>query len=117
MKNNISNEMLGIIFKRLRAQEGINAGSTTKLLEPELIYKILINARYKQEKQIAMSDLEIRLRNESGDLIKMYIAEKWTQLKGEEPERIPFPEIANKSLRDVEKLVERQRLYTCRVIA
>lgn len=117
MKNNISNEMLGIIFKRLRAQEGIMMGSTTKMLEPELVYKILINARYKQEKQIAMSDLEIRVRNEAGVLIKMYVAEKWAQIKSGEPEKIPFPEIADKSLKDVERLAEKQRLYVCRVTA
>lgn len=104
MKNLISNEMLAVMFNRLRGQENIPLGKLSSMLKAEDIFQILVNARYKQEHQIALSDLESKIKKESGSLISMYVNEKWNLIKKDISfSKIPFPKMSTMSLKDMEK--------------
>lgn len=118
MENLVSNEMLGVIFNRLRNQENIPIGKVSSLLKSESIFKVLVNAKYKQEKQIALSDLELKIKQESGDLIFMYVSEKWNSIKNNLfVSKIPFPEMSTKALSDVEKRTIKKSYSTNKFIA
>lgn len=102
MNANLPNStILTIMFKRLRKEEGIDGGKLFSMVDPTLAYAILLNARCKQEKQQALTNLEEELRREAGNYIRMYVAEKWEKVKMEQGAALPFPELATKTISDV----------------
>ena len=113
MENLISNDVLSVIFNRLRAKDNIKMGKISSLLKPDAIFKILINARYKQERQIELSDIEKNVKFESGEMICMYVAEKWNLIKANfSSSKLPYPEIANQSKKEIEKQLEKKKNYS-----
>jgi hypothetical protein len=96
-----NNILLSVMFKRLRKEEGLESSKLMSTLEPNIIYSILLNARYKQDKSEALTALEETLRKEAGNYIAMYINEKWQQIKSGKNEELPFPEFATKTIADV----------------
>lgn len=96
-----NNLLLSVMFKRLRKEEGLDSSKLMSTLEPTIIYSILLNARCKQEKSVALTNLEESLRKEAGNYIATYINEKWEQLKMTQGNQLPFPEFETKTVTDV----------------
>ena len=112
MENFISNQTVSVMFNKLRASEKIKMGQFSSCLKPIDIFKILINARYKQENKIENSDLEKKIKAENGNMIVMYVSEKWTLIKNQyKINSIPFPEFAHISLKDIEKFLIKNKNY------
>ena len=100
----INNEILGFVFNRLRIQEGKRVGRITAMMDNVLVFKILINARYKQERKTMLSDLERTIREESGINICAYVSQKYDQAKQlGEITSMPYQELENKTIGDIER--------------
>lgn len=100
-----SKEMLGFVFNRLRTQEGIEKGQITMMMNDELIFKVLVNAKYKQEKGQTLTTLENSVRKESGSFIQMYVSQKWEEAKKEQHyNELPFEEISSLTTSDIARL-------------
>ena len=59
-----NNYILGIVFKRLRMEEGVQGGRLFPHINPSIIYAILLNAKYKQEVDGSLTNLEEELSKE-----------------------------------------------------
>ena len=97
-----SREVLKFVFCRLRNQEGIEKGKITSSMNDELIFKVLVNTNYKQEKVIPLTELEAGVKKESGNFIQMYVGQKWEDAKKEcSYTEIPFYDISHLTIRDI----------------
>ena len=106
-----SKELLGFVFRRLRNQEGIEKGKITSSMDDELIFKILINAKFKQEKGITLTELENAVKKESGNFIVAYVSQKWDSVRGEiNLNSLPYADISNLTTRDIFNKTLRNRI-------
>ena len=104
----LNKQLLGFVFNRLRLQEGKKLGKVTAMMDDILIFKILINAKFKQEHEIVLSELEKVVREECGKNICMYVSQKYEQEKNESKIKdIPFNELSNKTIGDIERLYKK----------
>ena len=105
MHININESMLDYVFNRLRMQEGKTLGKTTSKLDSLTIFKVLVNARYKQESGIQLTDLEKTIKEESGFYINTYVTQKYEEAKsGGGITSIVYPAFSNATLNDIYKL-------------
>ncbi len=103
-KIKVDQTILGFVFKRLRMQEGIEEGKTSSSMSSETIFKILINAKFKQEKGITLTELEKTVSKESGSYIRAYVAQKWDEAKSENVfTEIPYERLSKTSISDLVK--------------
>ena len=94
-------DLLSFVFGRLRNQEGIERGKLTSCMDDETIFKILINARYKQERGITLTELEDSVKRESGNFIFAYVSQKWESAKSEEVfSSLPYAELSHLTTKD-----------------
>ena len=107
----IDEQVLGLVFNRLRKQEKIGEGKTTSAMSNSLIFKILFNARYKLENEITLTDLEQTVRKEVGNNIKTFVAQKYEKVKVERRfNTVPYKELEHKTVKDFER-VSRRRMF------
>ncbi len=91
--NNLNSwKTVEIIFDTLRATEGIEKGKLSTILGIEVVCWVLTNRRYKEEKGITPTDFEEAIANESGSLVRMYMAERYQQPKFQALQSVPFPQ-------------------------
>ena len=100
----IINTRLDMIFKALRKKEGIEKGELCRNIAPIDEYNILMNRRYKMENGIDINELETEIALEEGNLVRMYIAQVYYELKINELDNMPFPEY-NLTMEDLEQLI------------
>ena len=79
-EENLFNSKLDILFSELRLKEGIEVGKISSMLKSEDIHHILFNRRWKKENNIKLTDLEEIIAEESGFLIRSFIAEQHTKV-------------------------------------
>lgn len=79
-EQNLFNSKLDILFSELRLKEGIEVGEISSKLNSEDIHHILCNRRWKKENNIKLSDLEEVVAEESGFLIRSFIAKHHTKV-------------------------------------
>lgn len=103
-KIKVNEDILGFVFKRLRMQEGIELGKASSSMNSETIFKILINAKFKQERGITLTELEKTISKESGAYIRTYVAQKWDEAKSENVfTEIPYERLSKTSISDLVK--------------
>ena len=88
----IINTRLNMIFTVLREKEGIEKGELCRNIAPIDEYNILLNRRYKMENGIDINELETEVALEEGNLVRMYIAQVYYELKINELDNMPFPQ-------------------------
>lgn len=102
MSIKVNTEVLRFVFNRLKLQEGISLGKTAANMDCELIFKVLINANYKQEHDITLTELETTVKRECGTYIAMYVAQKWEEAKKENSFlSVPYSDISHMTIRDI----------------
>ena len=100
-----SGEVLKFVFGRLRLQEGIAKGRVTAQMKDEMIFKVLVNAFFKQENGLALTELENIVKKESGTYITMYVAQKWDAAKKEcSYKALPYEEVSHLTVSDLTRL-------------
>ena len=105
MQINVNESMLDFVFNRLRMQEGKTLGKVTSKLDSLTIFKVLINAKYKQESGLQLTDLEETVKEESGFYINTYVTQKYEEAKlNGGISSIVYPAFSNATLNDIFKL-------------
>ncbi len=104
---NIDFQILGFVFNRLRAQEGVELGTVTSMLDSKAIFKILFNSNYKKDMGIELTELETSVWNEVGSYIRMFVRQKYEEAKASlNFDKLPFENMSNKTSKDY--VVKRQ---------
>lgn len=102
MKNTINTEILNFVFNRLRLQEGIVKSKNLDKVDNSTLYKLLYNAKFKQDHNFPLTNLEQLAKDNSGKFIQMYISQKYDETKKIQPIRsLPFEEVAHLTLGDL----------------
>ena len=105
MQINVNEGMLDYVFNRLRMQEGKTLGKTTSKLDSMTIFKVLANAKYKQDFGIQLTDLEKTIREEAGFYIYTYVSQKYEEAKANGGvTSIVYPAFSNATLNDIYKM-------------
>ena len=105
MQININESMLDFVFNRLRMQEGKTLGKTTSKLDSLTIFKVLANAKYKQDFGIQLTDLEKTVKEEAGFYIYTYVTQKYEEAKMNGGiTNIIYPAFSNITLNDIYKM-------------
>ncbi len=105
MQININEGMLDFVFNRLRMQEGKTLGRTTSKLDSLTIFKVLANAKYKQDCGMQLTDLEKTVKEEAGFYIYTYVSQKYEEAKlNGGITSIVYPAFSNITLNDLYKM-------------
>ena len=105
MQINIDEGTLKYVFNRLLMQEGKTLGKTASKLDCLTIFKVLANAKYKQDFGLPLTDLEKTIKDESGFYINTYVSQKYEEAKlNGGVTSIIYPAFSNATLNDIFKL-------------
>ena len=105
MQININEGMLNYVFNRLRMQEGKTLGKVTSKLDSLTIFKVLANAKYKQDYGIQLTDLEKTIKDEAGFYINTYVSQKYEEAKANGGiTSMIYPAFSNATLNDIYKM-------------
>ncbi|MBQ7467178.1 MAG: hypothetical protein IJS74_03830 [Clostridia bacterium] len=105
MQINVNESMLDYVFNRLRMQEGKTSSKIISKLDSLTIFKVLANAKYKQDFGIQLTDLEKTIKDEAGFYIYTYVSQKYEEAKSNGGiTSIVYPAFSNITLNDLYKM-------------
>ena len=104
---NVNSQFLKFIFTRLRMQEKRQVGKISSLMEDELVFKILLNVKFKEDHGITLTDLEESVRNEAGVSIRQYVNGKYEQAYSTALTQLPFEDLSFTTVRDLNEILRK----------
>lgn len=104
---NLSPQFIKFIFTRLRMQEKRQVGKVSSLMDDELIFRILLNVKFKEENDIMLTDLEQAVKSEAGYGIRQYVYGKYDQTYTSKLSHVPFSELSFKTVSDLNQILRK----------
>ena len=104
---NVSGQFIKFIFTRLRMQEKRQIGKISSLIEDELLFKFLLNIKYKEDHNIVLTDLEQSIKEEAGIGIRQYVNGKYDEAYKQNLTQLPFSELSFTTVKDLNQILRK----------
>lgn len=104
---NVNSQFIKFIFTRLRMQEKRQVGKISSLMEDELIFKILLNVKYKEDHKITLTDLEQTIKNEAGYGIRQYVNGKYDEAYKNSLSCVPFNDLSYTTIHEINEILRK----------
>ena len=88
-------------------QEKRQVGKISSLMEDELIFKILLNVKFKEDHKITLTDLEETIKNEAGYGIRQYVNGKYEEAYKNSLSSIPFTDLSYTTIREINEILRK----------